>query len=107
MRGCWTRHGRARWSSSADRRSQLVAQRGQRPLDRRVHVDAGRVEYGHRCIVRADQEVDLGAAVDDPARPRRFELRDDATVRLARGLAHLTLAELAIDDVMHEAEVRL
>jgi hypothetical protein len=57
--------------------------RRQRPLDRVIDVNASRVEDRHACIVRADQQVDLGAAVDDPAGSSRLKLGDDSAVLLA------------------------
>ena len=67
-------------SSGAGGGAGYVGWDRQRPFDGSLHVDAGRVEDRHRCVVRADQEVDLGAAVDDPAGPRRLEPADDPAV---------------------------
>ena len=62
---------------------------------------------GTRRILVADQQVDLRAAVDDPPRAGGLQLADHpAVLRRARRRGR-ALAELVVDDVVHEREVRL
>ena len=68
-------------------------------------MESGRREDRDRAVVRADQQLDLGAPQDDPLRPSCDEAVDHVAVGRTRLVADDAEAELVVDDPVHQCTV--